>query len=133
MGGWSDFKKFVGKVYDSAKNTVGKVHNALGWVKNVAGKIQQIPVVGEAAEAALVGTPQGRRLLTTFEALDEGTELAQDAFDIIDGKTIPGKDPALNKKRTPVPNKNMIYRKMNPSLMPVKNNRFSQGTVGDAI
>jgi hypothetical protein len=65
----SGVKSVAGKVYDGAKSVAGKVSGAFDTVRNLAGQVSSMPVIGDVAKIASMNPLVGKAI-DTFNKAD---------------------------------------------------------------
>jgi hypothetical protein len=73
---WSGIKSLPGKAVDLGRKVIGKVSDGIGFVKNIAGKIGNIPVIGDIARG-IMNHPYLQKAKQIFDQVDNGTEMAK--------------------------------------------------------
>ena len=65
----SGVKSIAGKVYDGAKSVAGKVSGAFDKVRDIAGQVSNMPVIGDVAKIASMNPLVGKAI-DTFNKAD---------------------------------------------------------------
>ncbi len=87
MGFWSWIKSIPGKiadgaktvaskVWDTSKNIVGKLNTGMDIIKEGAGKISNMPVIGDVVRQFASSNPTASRVIDTFNRIDSGLKTA---------------------------------------------------------
>ena len=98
---WSGIKSVAGKVGDAlrwgvngVKTVAGKVGDGIRWVKNVAGKVGNIPIVGDILKKVYERSPIGQQIGGIVNTVEDVTKAVGDAAGIA-GNVLGGSDKSL--------------------------------------